>query len=63
MRVCFLEACNCWICEKYSEDIKTLFEKEDLKSLPLPPDITEELCRNWNRGQSTFLYNKINSIK
>lgn len=63
MRECFLDACNCWICEKYSRDILELFEKHDLKSLPIPPEIAEELYRNWDRGQRTCLYDKINGIK
>jgi len=63
MRGCFKEACDCWICEKYSGDVLKLFEKYDLKSLPLPPEVAEELYENWDRGNKTRLYDKIDNIR
>ncbi|TYQ14563.1 UNVERIFIED_CONTAM: MoaA/NifB/PqqE/SkfB family radical SAM enzyme [Acetivibrio alkalicellulosi] len=59
MRECFLEPGECWLCEKYSKEILRLYEKYNLKSLPLPPEISKEIYNNWDRGEQTYFYKKL----
>lgn len=63
MRNCFNEACDCWLCEKYSGDVLKLYEEYSLKSLPLPTDLSEKIYNNWDRGNPTELYDKIENMK
>ncbi|MDQ2087530.1 radical SAM protein [Herbivorax sp. ANBcel31] len=59
MRDCFLEPGECWLCEKYSKEILKLYEKHNLKSLPLPPEISQEIYKNWDRGSKTKFYKNL----
>ena len=63
MRKCFDEPCEGWLCEKYSGEILKLFKENNLKSLPLPTDISEKLYTNWERGDKTEMYKKLRDIK
>ncbi|MEL7564114.1 MAG: radical SAM protein [Dehalobacterium sp.] len=63
MRSCFEIPGNCWLCEKYSGDILRLYKGHNLKSLPLPCDISEEVYHKWDRGDHTKLYEKIEKMK
>ncbi len=62
MRSCFEPPCECWLCEKYSSEILKLYRDNNLKSLPLPPGMSEELYTGWERGEETEMYRSINDI-
>jgi len=63
MRSCFEIPGSCWLCEKYSGEILKLYKGHNLKSLPLPCDISEEVCNKWHRGEHTNLYKIIEEMK
>lgn len=63
MRECFEEPGDCWLCEKYSGRILNLFEQYNLKSLPLTPELSRDIYRDWDRGSKTPLYEKLDNIK
>ncbi len=62
MRDCFGVPGECWLCEKYSNKVLELYKKYNLKSLPLSPEISREIYENWDRGNKTELYEKIERI-
>ncbi len=61
MRKSFEIPGECWLCEKYSKDILKIFEENQLKSFPLNSNLSKEIYSNWNRGNYTELYKKIDS--
>lgn len=56
MRSCFQEPGDCWLCEKYSGEILKVFQEHQLKTLPLPYDLSETIYSKWHRGDKTELY-------
>ena len=50
------------MCEEISQMILKAYKKNNLKTLPLTPEISKEIYDNWNRGKETDFYKKINSI-
>lgn len=52
-----------WPCEKYAKDILEIYEKNNLKSLPLPVDLSREFCKKLDLGIKTPAYEKIDKIK
>jgi MoaA/NifB/PqqE/SkfB family radical SAM enzyme len=59
MRSCFEIPGNCWLCEKYSKDVLKLYKENNLSSLPLDPCISKKVYENWDRGEDTELYKKL----
>jgi MoaA/NifB/PqqE/SkfB family radical SAM enzyme len=59
MRSCFSWGGDCYLCEKNAEKIKQLYEENKLASLPLPPKLSEEVYRTWDRGNQTDLYEQL----
>jgi MoaA/NifB/PqqE/SkfB family radical SAM enzyme len=59
MRSAFSIPQTCITCEKYARDIYRLYHDNQLKQLPLPKELTEELCRKMDMGNPTRLYQKI----
>ncbi|MCP3925314.1 MAG: radical SAM protein [Desulfobacterales bacterium] len=59
MREVFRTPKECWLCEKYSGDICDIYKTKNLKSLPLSPELTEKLINNFDWGENTKLYEKI----
>jgi MoaA/NifB/PqqE/SkfB family radical SAM enzyme len=56
MRKCFEVPGECWLCEKYSGEIFTLFKENLLNSLPLTPELSNRIYDHWDRGNTTKLY-------
>lgn len=63
MRSKFNPGCECALCEKYSGEILRLYKENDLKSLPLPADLSQKIYENWERGERTELYRRIEELK
>ncbi|NLD48687.1 MAG: radical SAM protein [Clostridiaceae bacterium] len=59
MRSCFEVPGECWLCEKYSKEILKLYRDNNLKALPLPPELSKQIYENWDRGNKTELYQKL----
>jgi MoaA/NifB/PqqE/SkfB family radical SAM enzyme len=59
MREQFKVPGDCWLCEKYSGEILKLYKEHNLKTLPLPLDISEEIYKNWDRGEPAGFYKKV----
>ena len=53
---------DCLLCETYSKRILELYREHDLKTLPLPCDISEQVYRNWDRGEPADFYKKVVEI-
>ncbi|MBF0361312.1 MAG: radical SAM protein [Oligoflexia bacterium] len=52
-----------WPCEKYAKDILEIYEKHNLKSLPLPLELSREFCKKLDLGMKTPAYKKIDELK
>jgi len=59
MRKAFAIPQTCISCEKYSKDIYRLFKDNNLKQLPLPKELTEQLGSKMKQDSPTRLYQKI----
>ncbi|WP_205461800.1 radical SAM/SPASM domain-containing protein [Mangrovibacterium lignilyticum] len=62
MRTVFEKPSSCLLCEKYANSVFELKRSNKLKSLPLPPDISEELYAGWEREGVVEFYDKINNL-
>jgi len=60
MREIFNKPRECWLCEKYSGKVLDLYNKNNLKSLPLTPELSKKVYNNWDRGKNTSLYERLN---
>lgn len=59
MRSHFHTACTGWLCQDYSREIFKVFQENHLSRLPLNPELSEQICRSWDRGRPTLLYERI----
>lgn len=59
MRKVFETAGDCLLCEKYSVRIHELMNEYNLKVLPLPPDISRVVYKDWDRGGVPEFYKKL----
>jgi len=59
MRRVFETAGDCLLCEKYSLRIHELMNEHNIKVLPLPPDISREVYKDWDRGEVPEFYKKL----
>ncbi len=50
---------DCLLCEKYSSEIFKVFKTHKLKTLPLSPELSEEIYSNWDRGYPAEFYEKV----
>jgi MoaA/NifB/PqqE/SkfB family radical SAM enzyme len=50
---------DCLLCEKYSSDILKLYKENKLKTLPLSPELSESIYKNWERGKEPEFYEKL----
>ena len=62
MRDVFRTPGDCLLCEKYSGKINDLRSKYNLKILPLPTDLSEEIYKNWQRGEMPYFYKKLETL-
>ncbi|MFC2100726.1 radical SAM/SPASM domain-containing protein [Bacteroidota bacterium] len=62
MRNIFKTPGNCLLCEKYSAEVLKLYKENNLKTLPLPCELSEKIYANWERGEPSDFYKKINKI-
>jgi len=63
MRAVFKEAHTCWVCEKYSASVRESYRKNNLSTLPLPPEISKEIYKNWNTEKKTPAYEKLEKMR
>ncbi|EGW37762.1 radical SAM superfamily protein [Desulfosporosinus sp. OT] len=63
MRDCFAWGGDCYLCESCSKTIHKIYLENNLKSLPLPPELSEKIYSSWDRGRRTDLYERLEKIK
>lgn len=63
MRSFFTTPCCDWLCCTQGAAINELFRKHKLNETPIPWEITEELVKNWDRGEPTPIYQKLGIYK
>ncbi|MDD2497936.1 MAG: radical SAM protein, partial [Desulfitobacteriaceae bacterium] len=63
MRIIFDKGKDCFLCEKYAAKIHRLYREYNLKSLPLSPELSEQLYSSWDRGKPTSLYKQLEKLK
>jgi len=56
MRKCFETPGECILCEQAAKKIAALYAQHNLNSLPLPPELSEQVYSEWDRGSATDLY-------
>jgi len=54
---------DCHLCESCSKKIHKLYLENNLKSLPLPPELSSKIYSSWNRGKRTDLYERLEKLK
>lgn len=59
MRKVFETPRNGWPCESYSTEILALFNKNNIRKLPLDEKLSQEIYLNWDRGEPTGIYKHI----
>lgn len=59
MREVFAVPQTCIACEQYSREIARIYHDNGLKQLPLPKELTTQLCQSMKRNSPTRLYWKI----
>ena len=47
---------SCWLCEKYAPLIQELVSANDIVTLPLEPELSSRIFRQWDRGDVPDLY-------
>ncbi len=62
MRTVFDHPSSCQLCEKYAHVVYELKKKNKLQSLPLPPDISEEVYSNWDRKEPAEFYDNLYNL-
>ena len=62
MRKSFETPGNNWICETCSASVSKLVAEKDIKVLPLCRDHSEQVIRNWDRGNIPDFYRKVKEI-
>jgi len=62
MREVFKEPSSCILCEKYARKIYELKKKNKLLTLPLTPEVSEEIYSNWERKGKVEFYEKLNKM-
>lgn len=63
MRNCFPWGGECYLCENCSQEIHRLYHENSLNSLPLTPELSEQIYSSWERGRRTDLYDRLESLK
>lgn len=63
MRGVFAWGGDCHLCEKNAERIHEIFKENTLSSLPLSPELSQQLYSAWDRGSPTELYEKLENMK
>jgi MoaA/NifB/PqqE/SkfB family radical SAM enzyme len=59
MRTVFEVPGDSWLCEKYAHDIYALYQAGAVKALPLDPDQSARIYRQWDRGSCPDFYEKV----
>jgi MoaA/NifB/PqqE/SkfB family radical SAM enzyme len=59
MRKVFDTPGDCLLCERYSGKIYELMKENDLKVLPLPPDLSKSVYVDWDRGDVPDFYRNL----
>jgi MoaA/NifB/PqqE/SkfB family radical SAM enzyme len=62
MRKQFEAPGNCLLCEKYSNAVYKLYKENNLKSLPLSPELSKSIYEKWDRGLEPEFYEKLKKI-
>lgn len=58
MRKDFEIAGDKWLCEECSKSVSEIFNSNGLKTLPLSKEFSQEVIKNWDRGNEPEFYNK-----
>ena len=59
MRSTFEVPGDAWLCEKYARHIHALHQASGVKSLPLDPELSARIYREWDRGSCPDFYEKV----
>ena len=59
MRKVFEVPGDCWLCEKYSDAVLKVYEESKSSSLPLNKELSEQIYKGWNRGNTPDFYEKV----
>jgi MoaA/NifB/PqqE/SkfB family radical SAM enzyme len=62
MRETFEIPGDCKLCEEYSKEILEVYASCKSDSLPLSKELSEQIYKNWNRGETPDFYKKIVDI-
>ncbi len=62
MRNVFEQPGDCLLCEKYSPKIQSLKNENQLKILPLSPELSKTIYKDWDRGNHTKFYKRLAEI-
>jgi len=62
MRMVFDHPGDCLLCEKYSREILEIKKEYQLKTLPLPPDLSKRIYKKWDRGKHTSFYKQLEKL-
>ena len=62
MRNVFEQPGDCLLCEKYSPKILSLKNENQLKILPLSPELSKSIYKDWDRGNHTKFYKRLAEI-
>lgn len=62
MRSYFENPGECWLCERYSDEIARLLSQEGVRILPLNEELSKKIYLNWDRGEPTELYQRIEKL-
>lgn len=62
MREIFQTPGDCWLCEQCAQDIYKIFKDSKTDTLPLNKQLSEQIYKNWKRGEIPDFYKKIEKI-
>lgn len=62
MREVFKKPGDCLLCEKYSGKINEIMKKNNLNVLPLTKDLSEDIYKDWDRGNIPDFYKKLEAL-
>jgi len=62
MRETFQIPGDCWLCEQCAQDIHKIFNDSKADSLPLNKQLSEQIYKNWKRGEEPDFYKRTRNI-
>ena len=63
MREVFDPPGETWLCEACAPAIRQRVQAQHIKSLPLDPQLSRQVCQEWDRGRPTALYAAMEKLR